>query len=294
MVEEGPGAEGRSRAARAAVRGERVTVDGARGEHVSADGASGEQVTADGPTSRKPAPRARRPAAGRGGRTAGSRTRRERAVSLSSELIIERALELTEREGAQALTMRRLGEELGVDPTAVYRHFRDKDELVLACMDRLIEGVYAAIAPGLDVTDWRGVLRTVADHSWRACEAHPAIYSLTFYRTTGGPGERKMVELLLSTLSAAGLSEEQTVLHYRAFVDSMLAMCGMKAAAQSLDPQLQEKDTSAWTRIYAILPKEEYPAARVHSGHLAAVTERAIYTSVTDSIISLIESALRR
>jgi hypothetical protein len=101
-----------------------------------------------------------------------------------------------------------------------------------------------------------------------------------------------MVELLLSTLAGAGLTAEQTVLHYRAFVDSMLAMCGMKAAAHSLSVQAQEKDASAWTRIYAILPQAEYPAARAHAAELADVTERAIYTSVTDAVISLIEDAL--
>ncbi|RSM65515.1 TetR/AcrR family transcriptional regulator [Actinoplanes sp. ATCC 53533] len=234
-------------------------------------------------------PRAQRKAAAANG----SRSRRDRAVSLSADLIVDRALELTEREGAAVLTMRRLGEELGVDPTAVYRYFRDKDELVLACLDRIIDNAYAAIEPTLDRADWRGVLRAVADQSWRSCEAHPAIYSLAFFRTTGGPGERKMVELLLSTLAAAGLSPEQAVLHYRAYVDSMLAMCGMKAASQSLDPQLREKDTSAWTRIYAILPQQQYPAARAHATHLAEVTERAIFAAVTDSVIALIEEALR-
>ena len=224
---------------------------------------------------------------------AAPRRRRDRVVSLSADLIVDRALELSEREGAAVLTMRRLGEELGVNPTAVYRHFRDKDDLVLACLDRLIDIAYAAIEPGLDRQDWRGVLRAVADQSWRSCEAHPAIYSLAFYRTTGGPGERKMVELLLSTLSAAGLSPAQAVLHYRVFVDSMLAMCGMKAGTQSLDPQLQEKDASAWTRIYAILPQQQYPAARAHAADLAEVTERAIFTTVTDAVIALIEAALR-
>lgn len=219
--------------------------------------------------------------------------RRNRAVSLSSDLIVDTALELTEREGATVLTMRRLGEELGVNPTAVYRHFRDKDDLVLACLDRLIDNAYAAIEPRLDRQDWRGVLRAVAEQSWRSCEAHPAIYSMAFYRTTGGPGERKMVELLLSTLAATGLSPEQTVLHYRAFVDSMLAMCGMKAATQSLDQHQQEKDASAWTRIYAILPQQQYPAARTHAAQLAEVTERAIFTAVTDSVIALIEGSLR-
>jgi len=245
---------------------------------------SGERMTASGAQARSAEPGSAEPA---------RRRRRPRSVSLSSEFIVGRALELTDREGAQALTMRRLGEELGVDPTAVYRHFRDKDELVLACMDRIIEMVYAAMEPGLDTADWRGVLRAAAEQSWLACEAHPAIYSLAFHRTTGGPGERRMVELLLSTLSAAGLAPEATVLHYRAFVDSMLAMCGMKSGTNSLEAHLLDKDASAWTRIYAILPQEEYPAARAHAGHLAAVTERAIFSSVTEAVISLIETSLR-
>jgi len=222
-----------------------------------------------------------------------ARGTRGRATALSADFIVERALELTEREGPQALTMRRLGEELGVDPTAVYRHFRDKDDLVLACMDKIIYIVYEAIEPGLDPSDWRGVLRAVADQTWHTCTAHPAIYSLAFYRTTGGPGERRMVELLLSTLSRAGLTADQTVLHYRSFVDSMLAMCGMKAASHSIGPRLREKDASAWSRIYAILPQAEYPAARAHASELVAITERAIFTSVTDAVISLIEDTLR-
>ena len=223
-----------------------------------------------------------------------TRGRRHRVVSLSSDLIVDRALELTEREGAAVLTMRRLGEELGVDPTAVYRYFRDKDDLVLACLDRLIDNAYTAIEPGLDRQDWRGVLHAVAEQSWRSCAAHPAIYSMAFFRTTGGPGERKMVELLLSTLAAAGLSPEQTVLHYRAYIDCILGLCGMKAAIQSLDPQLREKDSSAWTRIYAVLPQQQYPAAWAHATQLADVTEWAIFTAVTDSVIARIDEALRR
>ena len=227
-----------------------------------------------------------------GGRAVAARARRERAVALSAELIVDRALELTEREGSAALTMRRLGEELGVDPTAVYRHFRDKDDLVLACMDRIIDNAYASLQPGLDPGDWRAVLRAVAQTSWAMCEAHPAIYALTFYRVTGGPGERKMVELLLSTLAGTGLPADRTVLYYRAFIDAILGVCGMKAATHSLGDGLQEKDGSAWTRIYAVLPQAEYPAARAHAQELAAVTQREIYTTIVDAVIRLIEDAL--
>lgn len=67
----------------------------------------------------------------------------------------------------------------------------------------------------------------------------------------------------------------------------------MKAGAQSLETTLKEKDASAWARIYAILPQEEYPAARAHAPHLAEVTERDIYLAVTDAVISLIDATLR-
>src|SRR5688572_1534829 len=75
----------------------------------------------------------------RQGRPPARRSARTRAAgegALTPEAIVERALEFIEREGTGALTVRRLGAELGVDPTAFYRHFRDKDDLVLACMDR--------------------------------------------------------------------------------------------------------------------------------------------------------------
>src|SRR6185503_19800211 len=45
---------------------------------------------------------------------------------LTRDRIVDEALALVDREGADALTLRNLGAALGVDPTAVYRHFRDK------------------------------------------------------------------------------------------------------------------------------------------------------------------------
>ena len=47
----------------------------------------------------------------------------------------------------EPLTVRSLGKELGADPTAIYRHFRDKDELVRAVLDKLIGDVVAAVDP---------------------------------------------------------------------------------------------------------------------------------------------------
>lgn len=59
-------------------------------------------------------------------------------VVLSEELIVETALRLLKEHGADALTVRRLGLALGADPTALYRYFRDTDDLLLAIADELI------------------------------------------------------------------------------------------------------------------------------------------------------------
>jgi AcrR family transcriptional regulator len=198
---------------------------------------------------------------------------------------------LAEREGVAALSMRRLGEELGVDATAFYRHFRDKDDLVLAIGDRVtvwtLDRVRRAITPA---TPWQEVLRTVAAHTLEASRTFPAVHSLIFARTTGQSGEREAVELLLSTISRSGLSPDQVVLAYRMFTDTLLALAGSFGTAWSMDPKLREKDSTAWSRIYAVLPHETYPATRRHTRELLDVTDEQIFTNTIELLIAGIEA----
>src|SRR2546425_8444125 len=74
---------------------------------------------------------------------------------LSREHILEVALELAENEGIDALSMRRLAQELDVWPMSVYRYFQDKDELLDAVVGRAAERVSL---PG-EAGAWRGQLR---------------------------------------------------------------------------------------------------------------------------------------
>jgi AcrR family transcriptional regulator len=59
-----------------------------------------------------------------------------RPARLSREAVVDAAEALIEREGIEALTMRRLAEQLSSSPMALYRHVRDKDELLMALIDR--------------------------------------------------------------------------------------------------------------------------------------------------------------
>jgi AcrR family transcriptional regulator len=211
--------------------------------------------------------------------------RRERK-SLQRELIVTTALELAEREGPGALTMRRLGEELAIDPTALYRLFGDKDELLLAIWDKITTISFEALGDPDPTEEWQAVLRRIAEQTWRATSRFPAVVALMAARTSGGATERKMVELILSTFVAAGLPPAEAVRYYRSFADALLALCGQTAALAVLEPEIREKDATAWSRIYARLPQEEYPAARAHIAELTTVSERSIFDTVVNAIIA--------
>ncbi|WP_030661257.1 TetR/AcrR family transcriptional regulator [Streptomyces rimosus] len=64
--------------------------------------------------------------------------RRGRPARLSRDRIIEAALGIVTREGSAALTMRRVAEALGSSPMSIYRHVRDKDELLVLLLDRIV------------------------------------------------------------------------------------------------------------------------------------------------------------
>ncbi|OPG04408.1 hypothetical protein B1L11_37765 [Microbispora sp. GKU 823] len=125
-----------------------------------------------------------------------------RTVALSQELIVTACLELVESGGPGALTFRNIGRRLGVDATAVYRHFRDKDDLVRALADRLYEEALAGFAPG---EDWLDTLRDAAMRVYRAFAGHPQAAVLAASRSTRREAEINAIEVLLDALRQGGL-----------------------------------------------------------------------------------------
>jgi len=92
------------------------------------------------------------------------------ASRLSREVIVDAYLRLVEAEDNDSVSLRRLGGELGVDPTAVYRHFRDKDEILTAAADRLL----AEVTDGVELSGgWRDQLRDLLLALRRVYLVHP-------------------------------------------------------------------------------------------------------------------------
>lgn len=200
----------------------------------------------------------------------GTPTTRRRAA-LTRESILEAALRLCSPEGGGVLTFSRLGKELGADPTAVYRHFRDKDELVLALTDLMVQEAAAAAraeAAGGPSGDWRTWLTVTARSIRKVYLARPVLAVLAAGRTTAGPTETGTVEELIDVLHRAGLPVIEAAECTRALLDLSLALTQYSAAFSSLDPGTQAKDEQAWAVTYGMLPADRFPLLHRSAGRL--------------------------
>lgn len=136
------------------------------------------------------------------------------------------------------------------------------------------------------------MIRTLAEAGWASAAEYPSVYAMTFARTTGREAERELVELLLSTLVGAGLPHERAALVYRVIADTLLALSGAQATFDALDPRAREKDLTAWTRIYAVLPGETYPETRHHAAELIQLSDEDVFRAAIDMLIVAIEAQL--
>ncbi|WP_051965727.1 TetR/AcrR family transcriptional regulator [Kitasatospora mediocidica] len=213
-----------------------------------------------------------------------TRTKRV-GTQLTPEAIIEASLRIAARGSADAFTVRRLGEELGADPTAVYRHFRDKDELLLSVADRTLGEVLDSIPPGLG---WQDRLRALADASLAVALKYPVVSSAMASRTTRRANEFRVVELILGAVTEAGLDGADAAVHYRMVGDSLLAYVGQRAAYLLFDPEVRAADESSWTREYRLVDAGGFPHITRLGQQLAEVTHDQIYHARVEALITAI------
>jgi TetR/AcrR family tetracycline transcriptional repressor len=205
------------------------------------------------------------PTPGDTGRRSGSRGDTVTRVELSRARILDAAQAVVEREGDNALTFRRLGAELGADPTAAYRYFRNKDELLLALGDRLFgEAVEATNAAVPGDADWRTRFRLAGHGIRNTLVRHPKLATVISVRVTQGEHEALGIEQGLAILTAQGLPIREAVGVQRAFADTILAWSMFSATYEALPAEAKARDLAAWTTTYQSLPPQDFP--HIHAG----------------------------
>jgi TetR/AcrR family tetracycline transcriptional repressor len=188
--------------------------------------------------------------------------------SLSDERILDEVLALVDEAGLDALTTRALGQRLGVDPTAVYRHFRNKDELVNALADRII----GSGAPPPASTDGdgspRGQLRAACLTLRRALLAHPAMTAIIVRRPPRGASTWAATEHTLGLLRQAGFDDGDAARAYQALLYYTLGHAMLEAPYTALDPAKAAAELTASRLMYQSLPASNYPNTAAVAHHL--------------------------
>ncbi|MFI0903054.1 helix-turn-helix domain-containing protein [Streptomyces sioyaensis] len=207
-------------------------------------------------------------------------------VVLSADLIVDAACELIDAQGAQAFTVRKLGAALGADPSAVYRYFRNTEDLLLALADRLIgESMTGFGSSG----DWAADLRELGLRAYRSALRHPQIAVFSTVRVTGRPHEQRAVDTGIGLLLQAGFDEATAVRHYHALVDTALGHAALDAGVLRLAPAQRAADEQAWQAQYGSLPADEYPTLHRVREHLPLMAGSAV-----ERALDLLVAAMRR
>jgi AcrR family transcriptional regulator len=134
---------------------------------------------------------------------------------LTRDRVVRAALELADEGGTEALTMQRIGRRLGVEAMSLYRHVRNKDDI----LDGIVDLVFAEIEQPADRSNWRTVLRAQAISTRAALRRHPWAISLMESRLTPGPANLRIHEDTITVLLDAGCSAI-TATHAYNLVDS--------------------------------------------------------------------------
>jgi AcrR family transcriptional regulator len=138
-------------------------------------------------------------------------------LPLSRDRILQAALQLADHEGVAALSMRRLGQLLGVEAMSLYNHIANKD----AVLDGLVDLVFTEIGPPPMIADWQEAMRQRATALRLALRRHPWAIGLLESRRQSGPATLAHHEAVLCILRQAGFSLVQTA-HAYAVLDSYI------------------------------------------------------------------------
>jgi TetR/AcrR family transcriptional regulator, tetracycline repressor protein len=173
---------------------------------------------------------------------------------LTRARIVSAALELVDSEGLSALSMRKLGARLGVDPMAIYYYIPNKDAL----LDAIVEAVMAEVDLSVDVPSAPAEERIVnAARSYRdALLAHASALPIVLSRGPATPGAMRPVELLLGILRDAGLSPVQAMAGMNAIASTVRGTTGM--AAERSEPRTAEE----FAAMAEQFPAETFPYLR--------------------------------
>src|SRR4051812_857689 len=119
---------------------------------------------------------------------------------LSRERVLVAGVAFADEHGIGSLSMRKLGEVLGVEAMSLYNHVANKDQL----LDGMVDVVFGEIDLPEGKADWKTAMRERAQSARQALRRHPWAIALMSTRTSPGPATLRHHDAVIGSLRAAG------------------------------------------------------------------------------------------
>jgi AcrR family transcriptional regulator len=130
----------------------------------------------------------------------------DRRATLTRQRVLEAAVELADRDGIESVSMRRLGQELGVEAMSLYTHVRSKDDL----LDGMVEVVMDEIPARRNGGHWKATLRRAVLDARGVLLRHPWAPAIIETRAAPGPATLRQYDTVMGILREGGFSLELT------------------------------------------------------------------------------------
>jgi AcrR family transcriptional regulator len=213
-----------------------------------------------------------------------------RRSPLSRDAIVDAAFEVLDREGLDALSMRRLAQQLGAGAASLYWHVRNKDELIDLMLDRAVGELPLPGPP--DPERWQEQVKEFARGSRRVFAAHRDLARASLGRVPFGPNLLEVIERSLAIMKAGGVPDR-----IAAYAGDLIALY---VAASSFEDDLGADggpmdDFAAMAEGYlASLPPDRFPLILAMRGELLAGDSESRFELGLDVIVAGLASFATR
>jgi len=171
---------------------------------------------------------------------------------LTRERVLRVAVGLADDSGIGSLSMRKLGQALGVEAMSLYNHVANKDEL----LDGMVDLVFGEIDLPSDAVDWRTAMRARAVSARRALTRHRWAIGLMESRASPGPATLRHHDRVIGALRAAGFSIALTA-HAFSALDAYIYGFALQEA--SLPFETADETVEVAETILAQMRPDEFP-----------------------------------
>ena len=178
--------------------------------------------------------------------------RARRRTPLSRERIVRAAIRLADKSGLDAVSMRKLGLLLRVEAMSLYKHVKDKDDL----LDGMVDLVFSEIDLPTDGTPWKVAMRRRAMSAREVLLRHPWAVGLMDSRSSAGPATIRHHDAVIGSLRKGGFSIEMAA-HAFSILDSYIY--GFTLQELSLPFRTTDELQQVAAQILPGAPADQYP-----------------------------------